>query len=44
MSWALVLMEYLHLVFQHREGIYWCPTPLGDEDQRSYKVRGMAGV
>jgi hypothetical protein len=29
---------------QHREGIYWCPTPLCDEDQRSYKVRDVEDV
>jgi hypothetical protein len=29
---------------QHREGIYWCPAPLRDEDQRSYKVRDVADV
>jgi hypothetical protein len=29
---------------QHREGIYWCPTPLCDEDQRSYKVCDVADV
>jgi hypothetical protein len=40
----LVLMECLHLVFQHHEGIYWYPTPLRDEDQRSYKVREVADV
>jgi hypothetical protein len=28
----------------HREGIYWCPTPLRDEDQRSYKVHSAADV
>jgi hypothetical protein len=32
------------LCVQHREGIYWCPTPLRDEDQRSYKVRDVADV
>jgi hypothetical protein len=37
-------MECLCLVFQHREGIYWCLAPLRDEDQRSYKVRDMADV
>jgi hypothetical protein len=37
-------MEYLRLVLQHREGIYWCPVPLRDEDQRSYKVRDTADV
>jgi hypothetical protein len=26
------------------EGIYWCPAPLRDEDQRSYKVRSVADV
>jgi hypothetical protein len=34
----------LCLVFQHREGIYWRPAPLHDEDQRSYKVRDVADV
>jgi hypothetical protein len=29
---------------QHREGIYWCPAPLRDKDQRSYKVRSVADV
>jgi hypothetical protein len=29
---------------QHREGIYWCPAPLRDEDQRSYKVRSVADL
>jgi hypothetical protein len=29
---------------QHREGIYWCPASLRDEDQRSYKVRDVADV
>jgi hypothetical protein len=37
-------MECLCLVFQHREGIYWCPASLCDEDQRSYKVRDMADM
>jgi hypothetical protein len=37
-------MEYLRLVLQHREGIYWCPVSLRDEDQRSYKVRDAADV
>jgi hypothetical protein len=37
-------MEYLRLVLKHREGIYWCPTLLRDEDQRSYKVRDAADV
>jgi hypothetical protein len=32
------------LFSQHREGIYWCPTPLHDEDQRNYKVRNAADV
>jgi hypothetical protein len=32
------------LCFQHREGIYWCPAPLRDEDQRSYKVCDAADV
>jgi hypothetical protein len=35
---VLVLIEYLRLVFQHREGIYWCPASLRDEDKSSYKV------
>jgi hypothetical protein len=29
---------------QHREGIYWCPAPLRDEDQCSYKVHSVADV
>jgi hypothetical protein len=29
---------------QHLEGIYWCPAPLRDEDQRSYKVRDVADL
>jgi hypothetical protein len=29
---------------QHREGIYWCPALLRDEDQRSYKVHNVADV
>jgi hypothetical protein len=29
---------------QYREGIYWCPTPLRDEDQCSYKVYSVADV
>jgi hypothetical protein len=29
---------------QHLEGIYWCPTPPRDEDQRSYKVRDATDV
>jgi hypothetical protein len=37
-------MKCVRLVLQHREGIYWCPAPLRDEDQRSYKVRDMADV
>jgi hypothetical protein len=37
-------MEYLCLVLQHREGIYWCPAPLHDEDQRSYKVRDVVDM
>jgi hypothetical protein len=37
-------MKYVCLVWQHREGIYWCPAPLRDEDQRSYKVRDVADV
>jgi hypothetical protein len=37
-------MEYLCLVLQHREGIYWCPALLRNEDQRSYKVRDTADV
>jgi hypothetical protein len=32
------------LFLQHCEGIYWCPTPLRDEDQRNYKVRNIADV
>jgi hypothetical protein len=37
-------MKYLRLVLQHHEGIYWCPAPLRDEDQHSYKVRDVADV
>jgi hypothetical protein len=40
----LVLIELLRLVFQHREGIYWCPAPLRDEDQCSYKVCNVVDV
>jgi hypothetical protein len=29
---------------QHRKGIYWCPAPLHDEDQRSDKVCDVADV
>jgi hypothetical protein len=29
---------------QHCEGIYWCPAPLRDEDQRGYQVRNMADM
>jgi hypothetical protein len=36
--------EYVCRSVQHREGIYWCPAPLRDEDQRSYKVRSAADV
>jgi hypothetical protein len=32
------------LCFQHREGIYWCPAPLRDEDRHSYKVHDAADV
>jgi hypothetical protein len=41
---VLVLMKCVRLVLQHREGIYWCPAPLRDEDQRSYKVRDVEDV
>jgi hypothetical protein len=44
MSWVLNLIEFLRLVLQHREGIYWCSAPLRDDDQRSYKVRDAADV
>jgi hypothetical protein len=37
-------MEHVCLSVQHREGIYWCPAPLRDEDQCSYKVRSAADV
>jgi hypothetical protein len=40
----LVLTEFLRLVFQHSEGIYWCQAPLRDEDQLNYKVRDVADV
>jgi hypothetical protein len=36
--------EYVCLSVQHREGIYWCPAPLRDEDQRGYKVRSVADM
>jgi hypothetical protein len=29
---------------QHREGIYLCPAPLHNEEERSYKVRVVADV
>jgi hypothetical protein len=29
---------------QHCEGIYWCPAPLRDKDQCSYKVHSVADV
>jgi hypothetical protein len=32
------------LIFQHPEGIYWCPAPLRNEDQRSYKVHDAVDV
>jgi hypothetical protein len=41
---VLVLIEFPRLAFQHREGIYWCPAPLRDEDQRNYKVSDVADV
>jgi hypothetical protein len=41
---VLVLMKCVRLVWQRREGINWCPVPLHDEDQRSYKVRDVADV
>jgi hypothetical protein len=37
-------MECLRIIVQHHEGIYWCPAPLHDEDQHSYKVRDVADV
>jgi hypothetical protein len=37
-------VEYVCLFVQHHESIYWCPAPLRDEDQRSYKVRSIADV
>jgi hypothetical protein len=37
-------MQCVRLFVQHREGIYWCPVSLHDEDQRSYKVRNVADV
>jgi hypothetical protein len=34
-----------HVLFlKHREGVYWCPAPLRNEDQHSYKVRDVADV
>jgi hypothetical protein len=41
---VLVLIEFLCLVFQHRECIYRCLTPLCDEDQCSYKVHDVADM
>jgi hypothetical protein len=41
---VFVLIEFLHLVFRHREGINWCPAPLRDEDQCNYKVNDVADV
>jgi hypothetical protein len=35
---------YVCLSVQHREGIYWCPASLHNEDQHSYKVRSVADV
>jgi hypothetical protein len=32
------------LFLKHREGVYWCPAPLRNEDQHSYKVRDVADV
>jgi hypothetical protein len=32
------------MCFQHHEGIYWCPAPLRNEDQRSCKVCDAADV
>jgi hypothetical protein len=29
---------------QHHEGICWCPAPLRDEDQRSYKVHDVEDI
>jgi hypothetical protein len=37
-------MEFLRLVLQHHEGIYWCPALLRNEDQRNYKIRDVADV
>jgi hypothetical protein len=37
-------MEFLRLVLQHHEGIYWCPAPLRNEDQRSYKIGDVADL
>jgi hypothetical protein len=41
---VLVLIEIPRIVLQHREGIYWCPAPLRDDDRRSYKVRDAADM
>jgi hypothetical protein len=30
--------------FQHREGIYWCPAPLRNEEERNYMVCDAADV
>jgi hypothetical protein len=35
---------YVLSCFQHREGIYWCPAPLRNEEERNYKVRDAANV
>jgi hypothetical protein len=39
-----VRLSWHVLCFQHREGIYWCPTPLRDKDQHSYKVCNVADI
>jgi hypothetical protein len=36
---------FIYLVsFQFREGIYWCPAPLRNEEERSFKVRAASDV
>jgi hypothetical protein len=35
-------LSCLFAYFQHRKGIYWCPAPLRNEEECSYKVRAAA--
>jgi hypothetical protein len=37
-------MEFRRPILQHREGIYWCPAPLRNKDQRSYKLHDVADI